>query len=40
MNDDMSLEDYHRYVKSIKDEFNIGYDVIVAEFVNKWLKEG
>ena len=40
MNDGMSLEDYHRHMKSIKDEFNIGYDVIVAEFVNKWLKEG
>ena len=40
MKDGMCLEDYHRYMKSIKEEFNIGYDVIVAEFVNKWLKEG
>ena len=40
MKDGMSLQDYRRFMKSIKGEFNIGYDVIVAEFVSKWLKEG
>jgi hypothetical protein len=35
--DDMSLPDYYRYMKGIKDNTNMAYDVIVAEFVNKWL---
>lgn len=35
--DDMSLPDYYKYMKTIKDQSNAGYDVIVAEFVNKWL---
>jgi hypothetical protein len=36
-NNDMSLPDYYQYMKSIKDQTNVGYDLIVAEFVNKWL---
>ena len=36
-NDNMSLPDYYQFMKSIKDQTNTGYDVIVAEFVNKWL---
>ena len=36
-NDDVSLPDYHQYMKSTKDQTNVGYDLIVAEFVNKWL---
>ncbi len=30
-----SLSDYYHFMKSIKDQTNVGYDVIVAEFVNK-----
>ncbi len=36
-NDDMSLPYYYQFIKSIKDQTNIGYDVIVAVFVSKWL---
>ncbi len=36
-NDDMSLPDYYQFMKYTKDQTNVGYDVIVAEFVNKWL---
>ena len=36
-NDDVSLPDYYQYMKSIKDQTNVGYDLIVAEFVDKWL---
>ena len=36
-NDDVSLPDCYQYVKSIKDQTNVGYDPIVAEFVDKWL---
>ncbi len=36
-NDDMSLPDYYKFKKSLRDQTNVGYDVIVAEFVNKWL---
>ena len=36
-NNDVSLPDYYQYVKSIKDQTNVGYDLIVAEFVSKWL---
>ena len=36
-NNDMSLPDYYQYMKSVKDQTNVGYDLIVAEFVNKWL---
>ncbi len=37
-NDHMSLRDYYQVMKSTKDQTSVGYDVIVAEFVNKWLK--
>ena len=36
-NDNMSLPDYYQYMKSIRDQTNVGYDLIVADFVNKWL---
>ena len=36
-NDDFSLSDYHRYMTWVKERTNNSYDVIVAEFVNKWL---
>jgi hypothetical protein len=36
-NDDMSLPGYYHYMKSLKDQTNVGHDVIVAELVNKWL---
>ncbi len=36
-NDSMSLPDYYQFMKSLKDQTNVGCDVIVAEFVNKWL---
>jgi hypothetical protein len=36
-NDDFTLSDYHRYMSWVKDRSNNSYDVIVAEFVNKWL---
>ena len=36
-NDNMSLSDYYHFMKSLKDQTNTGYDVIVTEFVNKWL---
>ena len=36
-NDDMTLEQYYDYMKSIKSKFDVGYDIIVAEFINKWF---
>ncbi len=36
-NDDMNLPDYYQFMNSLKDQTNVGYDVIVAEFVNRWL---
>ena len=36
-NNDVSLPDYYYYVKSIKTQTNVGYDLIVAKFANKWL---
>ena len=36
-NDNLSLPDYYQYVKSIKYQSNVGYDLIAAEFVNRWL---
>ena len=36
-NEGMSLEQYHDFMKSIKQRFDIGYDFIVAEFVRKFL---
>ncbi len=34
--DNMSLTDYDQIMKSTKDQTNVGYDVIAAEFVDKW----
>ena len=36
-NDQVSLSDYYQVLKSTTDKTDVGYDVIVAEFVNKWL---
>ena len=36
-NDDMTLEQYYDYMKSIKSKFDVGYDIIVAEFINRWF---
>ncbi|MFM7987144.1 MAG: hypothetical protein ACKPKO_48315, partial [Candidatus Fonsibacter sp.] len=36
-NDNMDLHMYYNYMKTIKDEFGVNYDIIVAEFVNKWF---
>ena len=36
-NDGMDLQTYHDYMKYIKDKFGVNYDIIVAEFVNKWF---
>ena len=33
----MDLQTYHDYMKYIKDEFGINYDIIVAEFIDKWF---
>ena len=36
-NDGMDLHAYYEFMKSIKDEFAINYNIIVAEFINKWF---
>jgi hypothetical protein len=36
-NDDFSLSDYHRYMSWVKERTGSSYDMIVAEFVRKWL---
>ncbi|MFM7986312.1 MAG: hypothetical protein ACKPKO_44065 [Candidatus Fonsibacter sp.] len=36
-NDGMDLQTYHKYMKYIKDKFGINYDIIVAEFIDKWF---
>ena len=36
-NDGMYLHAYYEFMTSIKDEFAINYDIIVAEFINKWF---
>ena len=36
-NDGMTLERYDDFMKSTKKQFDIGYDLIVAEFVRKFL---
>ena len=36
-NDGMDLHAYYEFMKSIKDKFAIDYDIIVAEFINKWF---
>ncbi|MFM7987889.1 MAG: hypothetical protein ACKPKO_52110 [Candidatus Fonsibacter sp.] len=33
----MDLQTYHDYTKYIKDEFGVNYDIIVAEFIDKWF---
>ena len=33
----MDMHTYYNYVQHIKDEFGVNYDIIVAEFVNKWF---
>ncbi len=37
-NDNVNLPDYYQFVTSTEDQTNVGYDVIVAAFVNKWLR--
>ena len=36
-NDGMGLHAYYEFMKSVKDEFAINYDIIVAEFINNWF---
>ncbi|MFM7988094.1 MAG: hypothetical protein ACKPKO_53150 [Candidatus Fonsibacter sp.] len=36
-NDGMDLQTYQDYMKYIKDESGVNYDIIVAKFVNKWF---
>ena len=36
-NDGVDLQTYYEFMKSIRDEFTIDYDIIVAEFINKWF---
>ena len=33
----MSVPDFYQFTKYTKDQTNVGYEAIVAEFVNKWL---
>ena len=36
-NDGMDLKTFYEFMKSIKDEFAINYDLVAAEFINKWF---
>ena len=36
-NDGMGLQTYYTYTTYIKDEYRVNYDLIVAEFFNKWF---
>ena len=36
-NDGIGLHAFNEFMKSIKDEFAINYDIIVAEFISKWF---
>ena len=36
-NDGMDLQTYYNYMKDIKDSIGVNYDIIVAEFINKWF---
>ena len=36
-NDGMDLQTYYRYMTYIKDEYAVNYDIIVADFINKWF---
>ena len=33
----MGLQTYYTYTTYIKDEYRVNYDLIVAEFFNKWF---
>jgi len=34
----MDLKSYQKFMLKIKDEYNMGYDLIVAEFISKFFK--
>ena len=36
-NDGMDLHAYYEFMISVKDKFASDYDIIVAEFINKWF---
>ena len=36
-NENIDLQTYYNFMKSRKDKFAIQYDIIVAEFINKWF---
>ena len=36
-NDGMDLHTYYNFMKHIKGEFGVNYDIIVAEFIDKWF---
>ena len=36
-NDGMDMHTYYNYMKRIRVEFGANYDIIAAEFVNKWF---
>ena len=36
-NDGMDLQTYYKYMTYIKDEYAVNYDIIVADFINKWF---
>ena len=33
----MDLEEYHNFMQSLKEEFNLSFDMIVAEFIKKFF---
>ena len=35
--DNMDLQGYYEFMRSLKHEYNTSYDNIVAEFINKWF---
>ena len=37
-NEKMDLKSYQKFMLKIKDEYNMGYDLIVAEFISKLFK--
>jgi len=37
-NENMDLKSYQKFMLKIKDEYNMGYDLIVAEFISKFFK--
>ena len=36
-NGGMDLHAYYKFMTSSKDKFAVNYDIIVAEFINKWV---